>query len=90
MPVNIWTHLGGAVFFAILLVLTLGKVMSHHTTVTWHDAAGFAVFLVATVICLSLSAAYHTSRCHSPTVSPVQEISKSHIRVADRALLLDE
>ncbi|KAG9038951.1 hypothetical protein FRB95_013629 [Tulasnella sp. JGI-2019a] len=62
--VNIHSHLWGAVLFLVLLVITFYKVM-HYPTVTWHDAAGFAVFLGAAVVCLGFSAAFHTAQCHS-------------------------
>jgi len=66
--VNIHSHLWGAVLFFVLLVITFFRVMNY-PTVTWHDAAGFAVFLVAAVICLSFSAAFHTAQCHSLPVA---------------------
>lgn len=67
--VNIQTHLWGAVFFACLLVITLSKTMRSHSTVTWHDIAGFVVFLLAAITCLSFSAVFHTASCHSVKVA---------------------
>ncbi|KAG8984936.1 hypothetical protein FRB90_005043, partial [Tulasnella sp. 427] len=66
---NIQTHLWGAVFFAFLLIVTLSKTMHSHSTVTWHDVAGFVVFLLAAITCLSLSAVFHTASCHSYKVA---------------------
>ncbi|KAG8889739.1 tryptophan synthetase [Tulasnella sp. 332] len=71
--VNIHSHLWGAVLFFVLLITTFFNVMNY-PTVTWHDAAGFAVFLTAAVICLSFSAAFHTAQCHS---LPVRRVAKS-------------
>ncbi|KAG9020973.1 hypothetical protein FS837_007696, partial [Tulasnella sp. UAMH 9824] len=69
LTVNIQTHLWGAVFFAFLLIVTLCKTIHSHPTVTWHDAAGFVVFLLAAITCLSFSAVFHTANCHSVQVA---------------------
>lgn len=63
--INIHSHLWGAVLFLVLLVITFYETLSYHPTVTWHDVAGFVVFLAAAVICLSFSAMFHTGSCHS-------------------------
>jgi len=67
--VNIHTHLWGAAFFFVLLVITLSNTLRSHSSVTWHDVAGFAVFLGAAILCLSFSAAFHTGNCHSLSVA---------------------
>jgi len=67
--VNIHTHFWGAILFVILLgTFRTGHVATYATT-TWIDTCVIAVFLLSAVFCLSASAIYHTSTCHSREVS---------------------
>lgn len=67
IAVNILTHLFGAAVFLYLL-LTTWHSPSSHTSVTWHDPAGFGIFLASAVFCMGASALFHTANCHSPYV----------------------
>ncbi|KAJ1309564.1 hypothetical protein OPQ81_006337 [Rhizoctonia solani] len=66
--VNIHSHLWGAVVFLFLLFETW-RSPSDHESVTWHDPAGFGIFLAAAVFCMGASALFHTANCHSPMVA---------------------
>ncbi|WVF66001.1 hypothetical protein IAT40_000739 [Kwoniella sp. CBS 6097] len=78
--VNILTHLFGAVAFLSLLSLRLMPTLipSFHPSSkelfdliphTFHDKVALTVFRLAVVICLGLSATFHTLSCHSKHVS---------------------
>ena len=43
--------------------------MEVYETATWADTFVIAVFLVSAVFCLSVSAVFHASTCHSQKVS---------------------
>ncbi|KAH8829416.1 hemolysin-III related-domain-containing protein [Flagelloscypha sp. PMI_526] len=76
--VNIHSHLWGAVFF-VYLGTTISKKLNQYPT-AWIDYGVFFVFLVAATTCLSGSALYHTSICHSEAVSKsMQKIDYSGI-----------
>ncbi|KAF8609920.1 HlyIII-domain-containing protein [Ceratobasidium sp. AG-I] len=65
--VNILTHLFGATAFLYLLLKTWHSPSSH-ASVTWHDPAGFGIFLTSAIFCMGASALFHTANCHSPSV----------------------
>lgn len=65
--VNIHSHLWGAVLFAFFLT-DFYRHMDIYPTTNVFDAAGFVIFLISAVICLSFSASYHTFNCHSKKV----------------------
>lgn len=78
-PVNIHSHLWGAIVFAYFLSTYYQNYVEVHAMATWKDAAVFAIFLSAAIICLMASAFYHTSGCHSKEVR-IQHVS--HFRPA--------
>ena len=66
--VNIHTHLFGAwVFFFIALSL---YAFERHL-LTWTDSVAFLIFFSSAVVCLGMSAMYHTVSNHSPKVRRV-------------------
>ncbi|KAG8721112.1 hypothetical protein FRC08_015606 [Ceratobasidium sp. 394] len=65
---NIQSHLLGALAFLCLLLRTWHSP-SRHESVTWHDPAGFGIFLASAVFCMGASALFHTANCHSPPVA---------------------
>ncbi|KAI0697986.1 HlyIII-domain-containing protein [Cytidiella melzeri] len=67
--VNIHSHLWGAVLFCYLLVTFHQRHIAGVDSATWEDAAMFALFLAASVTCLSFSAFYHTCDVHSKEVA---------------------
>ncbi|KAF9467870.1 hemolysin-III related-domain-containing protein [Collybia nuda] len=67
--INIHSHLWGAVLFMYILATYRESHVQTHPGTTWIDAAVIAVFLSSAVFCLSASAFYHTSTCHSEKVS---------------------
>lgn len=64
--VNIHTHLWGALLFAYFILCVL--VDGIHPDATWRDTAVCSIFLVSAVFCMTGSATYHTSLCHSKAV----------------------
>lgn len=62
--VNIHTHLWGATLFGFFLT-DFYRHMNQYSTTNFLDVAGFVIFLVSAVICLSFSASYHIFSCHS-------------------------
>ncbi|KAF9234270.1 HlyIII-domain-containing protein [Melanogaster broomeanus] len=67
--VNIHSHLWGAVLFLVLLATFQSKLVGAYETATWIDTCVFTIFLFSAVFCLSASAAFHASTCHSERVS---------------------
>ena len=67
-PVNIHSHLWGAVLFVYLLAIFHSTHILPHPSTTWKDSAVFMAFLSSVVFCLSGSAIYHMSGCHSEEV----------------------
>lgn len=65
--VNIHTHLWGALLFAYFILCVL--VDGIHPDATWRDTAVCSIFLVSAVFCMTGSATYHTSLCHSKAVA---------------------
>lgn len=66
-PVNIHSHLWGAVLFVYLMV-TFPSYIRQFPRATWMDVAVACVFLSSAVFCLSASAFYHAASCHSQSV----------------------
>ncbi|KAJ8659125.1 hypothetical protein O0I10_005164 [Lichtheimia ornata] len=62
---NIWSHLLGFVFFAILTCLTFVSFNRHFPEATLHDRIVFMTFCLAALKCLFCSSVYHTFICHS-------------------------
>lgn len=67
--VNIYSHLIGAVLFAVVALSSLAFGMEHVDTMRWEDIFVLAMFLLGAVLCLGLSALFHTFSCHSEQVS---------------------
>ncbi|KAJ7037898.1 hemolysin-III related-domain-containing protein [Mycena alexandri] len=67
--VNIHTHLWGAVLFAYFLATFEKTYLKQYATTTWIDSAVFMVFLFSAIFCLSASAFFHSSTCHSEEMS---------------------
>ena len=66
--VNIHSHLFGAwIFFSIALSL---YAFERHL-LTWVDSVAFLIFFSSAVVCLGMSATYHTVSNHSPKVRRV-------------------
>lgn len=68
-PVNIHSHLVGAVLFIFPVANFQSRYMYQYESSTWLDTIVFAVFLSSAVFCLTASAFYHTFSCHSELVS---------------------
>ena len=67
--VNIWSHLLGAVFFLWGWVVLLRAVASRYASASAADVLVFSCFLGGAVLCLGMSAVYHTLSNHSETVA---------------------
>ncbi|KXN82200.1 ADIPOR-like receptor SPBC12C2.09c [Leucoagaricus sp. SymC.cos] len=68
--INIHTHLWGAALFVYFCATFYGSYIKPFSPVaTWHDSAVFLIFLLSAAVCLSTSALYHTSGCHSEKVA---------------------
>ncbi|KAG0048050.1 hypothetical protein BGZ83_006938 [Gryganskiella cystojenkinii] len=67
--VNIWSHLLGAVAFLIVAPISYFKIIGVLDTIAWTDVAVFYAFMLGAIICLSMSASFHTFCCHSEVVS---------------------
>ncbi|KAF8924824.1 putative hemolysin-III channel protein Izh2 [Dissophora ornata] len=67
--VNIWTHLLGAIVCIVGSPLAYFKIFGVLETIRWTDVAVFYIFMGGAIICLSMSASFHTFSCHSETVS---------------------
>ncbi|KAF9188482.1 hypothetical protein BGZ51_000571 [Haplosporangium sp. Z 767] len=66
--VNIWSHLLGAVAFVILVPISYFKIIGVYDTIRWTDVAVLYAFMAGAIICLSMSASFHTFSCHSENV----------------------
>jgi adiponectin receptor len=62
------SHLWAAVLFLFFLATVYTKVSQYDTT-TWLDGSYIAIFLTAATICLTASALFHLSLCHSKEVN---------------------
>ncbi|KFH67900.1 hypothetical protein MVEG_06631 [Podila verticillata NRRL 6337] len=67
--VNIWSHLLGAIAFVIISPIAYFRVIGVLDTIQWTDIGVFYAFIVGAIICLSMSASFHTFCCHSEEVS---------------------
>ncbi|KAG0340939.1 hypothetical protein BG004_006220 [Podila humilis] len=67
--VNIWSHLLGAIAFVVVTPIAYFKVIGVLDTIRWTDIAVFYAFIAGAIICLSMSASFHTFCCHSEDVS---------------------
>ncbi|KAJ7266890.1 hemolysin-III related-domain-containing protein [Mycena haematopus] len=67
--VNIHTHLWAAASFAYCLATFDETYLKQYSSTTWTDSAVIAVFLSSAIFCLSASAFFHTSTCHSEEVA---------------------
>jgi len=67
--VNIHSHIWGAILFVLLLATFQTRHVGVYETTTWVDTCAIGVFLMSAVFCLSASAIFHTSTCHSEQVS---------------------
>lgn len=89
--VNIHSHFWGAILFVLLLATFQTRHVGVYETTTWIDTCAIAVFLVSAVFCLSASATFHTSTCHSQRVSfsrtePVQYTETRQVSAKCHAL----
>ncbi|KAG0238535.1 hypothetical protein BGW42_004297 [Actinomortierella wolfii] len=66
--VNIWSHLLGAVAFLIVAPVAYFKFLDVLDTIKWTDVGVFYAFIAGAIICLSMSASFHTFSCHSEPV----------------------
>jgi len=68
---NIWSHLLGCIIFIAVVI----KFYTNHSSVFLGHEIGqkivFCFFFVGVIVCLIMSAAYHTLSCHSHTVKVV-------------------
>ncbi|KAJ7240449.1 hemolysin-III related-domain-containing protein [Mycena rebaudengoi] len=67
--INIHSHLWGAALFAYFLVTFDETYLKQYPGATWADSLVFMVFLSSAIFCMSASAFYHTSTCHSERVA---------------------
>ncbi|KAH7907291.1 hemolysin-III related-domain-containing protein, partial [Hygrophoropsis aurantiaca] len=67
--VNILSHLGGAILFVWFLCTFQSAYISSYDSTTWLDTCVVAIFLVSATFCMTASAVFHTSTCHSEKVS---------------------
>jgi adiponectin receptor len=93
-PVNINTHLGGAIVFSMLLSSSQATYMTARESATWLDAVMLPIFLSSAIICLLCSACFHALMCHSKEVDQIQSIFPSHalknpLQVRNQSATLD-
>ncbi|KAG0228488.1 hemolysin-III related-domain-containing protein [Mortierella sp. GBAus27b] len=67
--VNIWSHLLGAIAFVIIAPVAYYKILVVLDAVQWTDITVLFAFLVGAIICLTMSASFHTFCCHSEKAS---------------------
>jgi adiponectin receptor len=67
--VNIWTHLLGAVAFAVVGVLLHALIAPRYESASDSDVLVFGCFFVGAFLCLGMSATYHMLSNHSPEVA---------------------
>lgn len=67
--VNIWTHLFGALAAALAGCVLYFSVRPRYHLATQEDVAVFSCYFVGAVVCLGMSAAYHTISNHSEAVA---------------------
>lgn len=67
--VNIWTHLLGSLAFAAGSVFLWHSLLPRYEEASTTDVKVFACFFLGAVICLGMSATFHTISNHSEAVS---------------------
>jgi len=67
--INIHSHLWSAMLFVHFLINFYPKYFKPHPASTWMGAVTVGVYLVSAIFCLSASAFFHTSSCHSQGVA---------------------
>ncbi|KAG0052196.1 hypothetical protein BGZ83_002883 [Gryganskiella cystojenkinii] len=67
--VNIWSHLLGAIVCIVGSPIAYFKIFGVLETVHWSDIAVFYIFMAGAIMCLSMSASFHTFSCHSEPVA---------------------
>jgi adiponectin receptor len=67
--VNIWTHLIGALMAAMAASTLFVTIRPRFLAATTEDTIVFSCFFLGAVICLGMSATYHTIANHSPSVA---------------------
>ncbi|PVH68027.1 mPR-typeG-protein-coupled receptor [Cadophora sp. DSE1049] len=67
--VNIYSHLLGAVLFAILPVYVYARTRSYHAAIQIGDIIGFTTFFLGVILCFTLSASFHIMSNHSERVA---------------------
>jgi adiponectin receptor len=67
--VNIYSHLLGAVLFAILAIYVYARIRNHHAAIQVGDIIGFATFFFGVILCFFLSASFHIMLNHSEKVA---------------------
>jgi adiponectin receptor len=63
---NIWTHLIGAIFFLISMVVFM---VAPHIKVDLKEKLIFLAYFLGAICCLMFSTLFHTFYCYSPSVS---------------------
>ena len=69
--VNIYTHLIGAVLFAISTPVVYNILVPRYHSATTADVLVFGCFFLGAVLCLGCSATFHTITNHSPSVNSI-------------------
>ncbi len=67
--VNIWTHIVGAALAAITSILMYNVIRPRFEMATREDVMVFSCFFLGAVVCLGMSATYHTLLNHSDIVA---------------------
>jgi hypothetical protein len=67
--VNIWTHLLGSVAFTAGSIVLWHSLLPRYETASSIDVKVFASFFLGAVVCLGMSATFHTISNHSEAVS---------------------
>ncbi|BFZ65195.1 hypothetical protein YB2330_006358 [Saitoella coloradoensis] len=67
--VNIWSHLLGSLLFTVIALFYSGYLLPAYESAGKADTIVFSAFFLGAVVCLGLSATYHTLSCHSPHIN---------------------
>jgi adiponectin receptor len=67
--VNIWSHLLGAIAFVTIAPVAYYKIVGVLNAVQWTDITVLYAFLAGAIVCLTMSASFHTFCCHSEKAS---------------------
>jgi len=68
---NIWSHLLGCIFFIGFVIHLFNLPLSAFQGHEFGQKIAFCLFFLGALLCLGLSATYHTLTCHSENVSGV-------------------